>query len=248
MNNRVAINDTPVISIITVCLNEPNLERTCESIVNQTFQNFEWIVIDGGSNAETLAVFEKYKSRMNYFVSEPDGGIYFGMNKGIRQAHGEWLNFMNAGDHFVNSEIMSLIFNDIKKNLHYDVIYGDYVANNSDTIVKSPNANKKDLYFKTYCQQSVFIRDAIFKEFTFNTQYKICADWDFVYKIFAANYKFKRIDAIISRFYENGISRTNPKALFEELTRVRTQYYSHDEISVLKKEQALLLRKRMQHV
>ena len=64
------------VTIITICYNEPNLEQTCESIVNQTWQDFEWIVIDGGSNKETLDVFEKYKHRIDKFVSEPDNGIY----------------------------------------------------------------------------------------------------------------------------------------------------------------------------
>lgn len=105
----------PTLSIITVCLNEPLLQRTCESIVNQTFQNFEWIVIDGGSNEATLNIFERYKYRINYFVSESDGGIYFGMNKGIQQAHGTWLNFMNAGDLFINYNILNIINYKLKK-------------------------------------------------------------------------------------------------------------------------------------
>ena len=74
------------ISIITVCYNEPNLEATCESVVAQTEQNFEWVVIDGGSDIKTQRIWQKYRHRINKFVSEKDSGIYNAMNKGIRLA------------------------------------------------------------------------------------------------------------------------------------------------------------------
>ena len=91
------------LSIITICYNEPNLEETCKSIVNQTWQDFEWIVVDGGSNEETQKIWDKYKYRIDKFISEPDNGRYNAMNKGIAQAHGEFLNFMNSGDFFYNN-------------------------------------------------------------------------------------------------------------------------------------------------
>lgn len=76
--------------------------------MNQSWQDFEWIVIDGGSNDETLAIFDKYKSRIDKFVSESDNGRYDAMNKGIRLASGEYLNFMNAGDLFYHKNILQL--------------------------------------------------------------------------------------------------------------------------------------------
>ena len=94
------MKDAPALTIITVCRNEPNIERTCESIVSQTWQDFEWIVVDGASTDGTLDILEKYKDRIDVFVSEPDTGIFNAMNKGIRLAHGEFLNFMNGGDEF----------------------------------------------------------------------------------------------------------------------------------------------------
>ena len=140
----------PTLSIITVCLNEPLLQRTCESIVNQTFQNFEWIVIDGGSNEATLNIFERYKYRINYFVSESDGGIYFGMNKGIQQAHGTWLNFMNAGDLFINYNILNIINYKLKKIKKIDILYGNYIVGDSNIIIPAPKPNKDNFYFKNF--------------------------------------------------------------------------------------------------
>ena len=96
------------ISIITVCYNEPNLEKTCESIINQTMQDFEWVVIDGGSNEETQNIWNKYKHRINTFVSEPDNGIYDAYNKGVKLATGDYIIFMNAGDCFYENSDHSL--------------------------------------------------------------------------------------------------------------------------------------------
>ncbi len=108
------------LSIITICYNDPNLERTCESIINQTWQDFEWIVIDGGSNEETQKIWDKYKYRIDKFVSEPDTGVYNAMNKGIRLSEGRYLNFMNSGDAYCNNEILEGIF--INKNWNTDII------------------------------------------------------------------------------------------------------------------------------
>lgn len=112
----------PLISVVTICYNEPHLEKTCESIVSQTYQNFEWIVIDGGSKQETLDVFENYKTYMTYFVSEKDRGIYHAMNKGLLQARGEYVIFMNAGDYFYSSDILEKV---VDSGLDQDIVYGD---------------------------------------------------------------------------------------------------------------------------
>ena len=84
------------LSIITVNYNDAKgLERTIQSVISQTFHDFEFIIIDGGSTDGSVDVIKKYESHIGYWVSEPDGGIYQGMNKGLLQARGEYLNFMN---------------------------------------------------------------------------------------------------------------------------------------------------------
>ena len=100
----------PKVSIITICYNEPDLEKTCESIVNQTWQDFEWIVVDGGSNQETIDIFEKYKARIDEFISESDNVRYNAMNKGIKLAQGEYLNFLNAGDYYFYNDALKDVF------------------------------------------------------------------------------------------------------------------------------------------
>lgn len=110
------------LSIITICYNEPHVEDTCKSIVNQTWQNFEWIVIDGKSNEETLNIFEKYRYRIDTFISEPDKGIYNAYNKGIKLARGEYVQFLNAGDSFYSHDALNIFFSKVKRSA--SVLYG----------------------------------------------------------------------------------------------------------------------------
>ena len=87
------------LSIITVNYNDAKgLERTIKSVISQSYHDFEFIVIDGGSSDESQDIIQKYERHIDYWVSEPDGGIYQGMNKGLRQAKGDYVNFMNSGD------------------------------------------------------------------------------------------------------------------------------------------------------
>ena len=112
------------LSIITICYNiKDEIERTCKSIVGQTWQDFEWIVVDGGSTDGTLEVLKKYSDRIDILISEKDSGIYNAMNKGIKLANGEWLNFMNGGDNFASNDVLEKVFKN--KNYEADILYGD---------------------------------------------------------------------------------------------------------------------------
>lgn len=99
------------LSIITVNYNDAKgLQRTIESVLCQTFHDYEFIVIDGGSTDGSVEVIKRYEKYIDYWVSEQDGGIYPGMNKGLRQAKGEYVNFMNGGDCYHSSDVLEKIF------------------------------------------------------------------------------------------------------------------------------------------
>ena len=115
------------ISIITICYNcASDLERTIKSVLAQTYSQIEYIIVDGGSTDHTPQILEKYKDCIECIISESDDGIYDALNKGIRQASGEWILCLNAGDVLRNSDIVTDIFsNEIPD--HISFLYSDYV-------------------------------------------------------------------------------------------------------------------------
>ncbi|EGW51926.1 hypothetical protein HMPREF1022_01044 [Desulfovibrio sp. 6_1_46AFAA] len=216
----------PTLSIITVCLNEPLLQRTCESIVNQTFQDFEWIVIDGGSTDETLEIFKRYKSRMDYFVSEPDGGIYFGMNKGIQQAHGTWLNFMNAGDMFVEKETLQKIFGCDDNYKNTDVLYGLSLWGKKMYTPPS-KIDKIYLYRQSLPHQASFFRRN--KCDMYDTTYRVAADWRFFISMYDSGCIFKNLNLVVAVQDNNGISRENTQQHINERKRIKYECFNIEE-------------------
>lgn len=134
----------PLISVVTICYNAKNdLEKTILSVLSQTYQDIEYIIIDGGSTDSTVDIIHKYSERLFYWISEPDKGIYDAMNKGMDRATGSWIIFMNAGDTFCDNEVIKNIFgyNDLSD---YSVIYGDcYVSKlNQLQYLKASNMKK----------------------------------------------------------------------------------------------------------
>ncbi|MBM9590257.1 glycosyltransferase [Leptospira sp. 201903075] len=116
----------PKLSIITIVLNNRHfLEYTIQSVIEQDFKDFEFIIIDGGSTDGTLEVVEKYKSNIDVFVSEKDSGIYNAINKGIGYAKGEWLNILNSGDRLYSSKTLSQVFKG-KIPESKSVLFGDW--------------------------------------------------------------------------------------------------------------------------
>ena len=122
-----------LISIVTVSYNAVlTIEQTILSVINQTYPNVEYIIIDGGSTDGTVDIIKKYANKIAYWVSEPDKGIYDAMNKGGLKATGDFIQFLNAGDWFENEHVIEKIFKDWYKRV--DVIYGDMIIRRSDGV------------------------------------------------------------------------------------------------------------------
>lgn len=199
----------PKLSIITICYNSPYLELTCDSIVNQIWQDFEWIIIDGGSNKDTLKIFEKYKNRINKFISEPDSGIYNACNKGIKLAQGEYLNFMNGGDAYCDNTILQNVFS---RNLDEDILYGDEYfdtkCNNIKNLKKMPEKVTEDFLIKsTIRHQSSFIKRKLFENYgLYDENYKIVSDWEKWIVFFLNGVEFKYVPVVVADYNTGGCS------------------------------------------
>lgn len=199
----------PIISIITVAYNaESTIENTILSVINQTYTNIEYIVIDGGSTDKTVEIIKRYSNRISYWISEPDKGIYDAMNKGIKLATGKWINFMNCGDTFYDKNVITNLLEKADKDS--DIIYGNtnliYSFGNYLKIGK--NTTTKD--YMPFCHQSSFNKTEILKKLMFNLEFKICADRNFYYLCNKQGYTFEYVDIIIANYEaENGLSSTN---------------------------------------
>jgi len=200
----------PLITIITVVYNgEKYLEETIQSVINQSYPNVEYIIIDGVSTDGTLDIIKKYEDYIDYWVSEKDKGIYDAMNKGIDLASGKWINFMNAGDRFYEEKVLEKIFS--KKDFkNIDIIYGKHhvIYHNRTRIAKAGDI--KNLWRGSqFSHQSVFISSYLHKKNKYNILNRIGADFEFFYKAYRNGKKFYYIDAVVSSVSAGGVSDIN---------------------------------------
>ncbi len=204
------------LSIITVNLNNmEGLQKTCDSIISQTFKDFEWIVIDGGSADGSKELIEEYGSNISYWVSEPDKGIYNAMNKGIKVAKGEYLYFLNSGDYLFDSNALSDVFLDNPKE---DIVYGFVAREHSgrtkilDGFLAKDDISLIDLYYQTIPHQGTFFKSSLFEKYgLYNENLKIVADREFYIKtIIYGNVTVKFYPITIAVFEDGGISSTSP--------------------------------------
>lgn len=195
------------ISIVTVCYNAvATIEKTMLSVLNQTYPNVEYIIIDGGSTDGTVDIIKKYADRLAYWVSEPDRGIYDAMNKGIKVATGKWINFMNSGDTFYQQNTIESILPYLSDN-KTDIIYGDVnLLYDYGTKYQKPSPLKKICNRMVFCHQSSFTKTHLMKSFSFNTQYKIAADYEFFYKQYQNQRIFVYVPTCIANYSRDGIS------------------------------------------
>ncbi|WP_294455649.1 glycosyltransferase family 2 protein [uncultured Bacteroides sp.] len=200
MDNNIINN--PKVSVVTICYNSVQfIEKTIQSVLSQTYPNVEYIVIDGGSTDGTKEIIEKYSSRITYWCSEKDGGIYDAMNKGIKKATGEWINFMNSGDSFVSANVLTDVMSEQIEDdicvVYCDAIY-DYGDHEEKFIC---NGLKNITYKMVFCHQSCLIRTSIHKERPFSLKYKIAGDYDFFYNLYfdKGEQAFKHLSVFLAK-------------------------------------------------
>ena len=228
-----------ILSIITINLNNAlGLRKTILSVVNQTFIDYEYILIDGGSTDRSPFVIKEFNERIQYWSSEPDKGIYNAMNKGIRRAKGKYLLFLNSGDWLVDDWILEKVFTPPIPT--EDIIYGDIFYVNPDgtkKLMKSLGdqeltlANFNTNKIPTIQHPAAFIRKELFNEHLYDETYQIIADIKFfIEKIIFKNCSVRKLNLTITNFNIEGLS-SNPQnyartieernRIFRELTPPR---------------------------
>ena len=222
----------PKISVITVVLNDgKTIERTIKSVIKQTYNNLEYIVIDGKSTDETLDIIKKYKDEIDYFVSQSDKGMYDAMNKGVKASTGDVIYFLNGDDCLLDENVIKDIATAFSKNNEIDYVYGGiyyenpYKTKNFDLIIKEEVKDEDFPKGKMIRHQALFVKREVFKEVDyFNTNLKIASDLEFEYKMSRARKKGLFIDRIIAKMSSDGVS-ANINACLKEKTMLMEKYF-----------------------
>lgn len=199
-----------LVSIITVCYNsEKTIRKTIESVVNQTYKNIEYLIVDGGSKDTTIAIVKEFKEKYPFikYVSEPDNGIYDAMNKGIKMAKGEIIGMINSDDYYETDTVQNIVNN--MSDDKYQVLYG-YM-----NIFKNGILEKTEMYYHWAINKNMinhptcFITKKTYEDFfLYDLKYKSCADYDFMIKLTKEKeVKFIPLTKILANFNYGGVSQ-----------------------------------------
>lgn len=236
MVDRFSLN--PKVSVITVCFNSQQfLERSIQSVLSQSYRNIEYIIIDGGSTDRTLEIINKYRERINSFISEPDNGIYDAMNKGIKLASGEIICFLNSDDRFFDKYAVEKAVAFLR-NKKVDFIYGNMLCTNLDNteyyLKRYPLRIKKRFFLReplghsaTFYQKESFTRAGYF-----DIKFKISSDYEWYLRaLFKKGLRAAHLNEIISIFQEGGKSGEDGLRL-SETAAVLSSYFKLREIFI----------------
>lgn len=218
------------LSIITVNYNNKDgLQKTISSIISQTYKDYEWIVIDGGSTDGSKELLEENRQHFSYWVSEPDKGVYNAMNKGLSHVRGEYVNFMNSGDVFYENTTLEKVFNE---SLEGDIVYGDwYLIKKGDFIfIPAPeNVTLDFLYDRNICHQAMFIKSHFLKNEGYDESFNILADKVRWIKMILDGNTTQYVHHTICVFDKNGGLSSDPtnELFIYEIKRMRETFPSN---------------------
>lgn len=220
----------PLISVITVCYNSYEmLQRTIKSVRMQTYSEIEYIVIDGASKDSTLRLIKENEDIINLWISEPDNGLYFAMNKGLELANGDYVIYINAGDMFYMPDTLEKIFENHQNDV--DIYYGDtmILAQNQKELgsrrLSSPKQLTKNSFRwgMTVCHQSILIKRTIAPKY--DTSYRITADYDWVLTSIENAKKIVNTNNYISKFLSGGLSSKHVVKANKERYKIMCKHY-----------------------
>lgn len=206
--DEVCSNDIKV-SIITVVYNgEKHIEQTINSVLNQSYNNIEYIIVDGGSTDGTLAIIKQYEDKISYWISESDTGIYNAMNKGIKLCTGDYVAFLNADDWYNPDTVQVMVDEIVKSNVDY--VFANVSNYYEDTLsfIFKPNLDKYHRYIP-FGHPALYLRRDILLSMGFDERYKVIADYDLIIKLIKYNYSFSYLDKSIVNFRTGGFSYKN---------------------------------------
>lgn len=228
------------ISIITVCLNsEKTIEQTIQSVINQNYDDLEYIIIDGKSTDKTLSIVDGYRKNIAVVRSEVDSGVYDAMNKGISIATGDIIGIINSDDWYEPH-----LFREIQKSFresNVDVVHGKLNSVDKDGKIETHETGDMEeiRYTMNIYHPTLFVKKEAYEKYgVFDLKYKIAADYDFVLRLYVNGAKFLYLDRIFTNYRLGGLSDENNLECAEEVKEISQKYLSYtalDKRSYLKR-------------
>lgn len=221
-------------TIITVCYNaEDCIVKTIQSLLMQTYRNYEYIIQDGQSKDGTLEIINSVVENNSQVVleSKKDKGIYDAMNQAIRKAKGDYVFFLNAGDCLSDAKVLDRVNCFLKNHREVDVCYGNilFVDEKSMYERKYGNIARRKFFFLTgdcICHQAMFSRNSLFKQKQFDINYKVCADKEWELYLLTRGYRFKPMKITVAAVLTDGYSRNHIKEFEKESLECLHKYCS----------------------
>lgn len=212
------------ISIITVCYNsEATIKETLESVLNQTYNNYEYLIIDGKSKDNTLKIVDEYKEKFDgklKVYSEKDKGIYDAMNKGIKKAKGDIIGILNSDDILANKNVFKKIVDTFEKE-NCDYTYSDLVFMDNETMsipIRNFKSSKQKKWGWHPPHPTLYVKKSIYNSVgCYNLEYKIAADYDFMLRMLKQNYKGYYINEYLIKMRAGGASTAGLKGYVKNL-------------------------------
>lgn len=215
----------PLVTVITVVYNnKKHLEKTIHSVFDQTYPNVEYLVIDGGSTDGTLEILDQYDDKIDYWVSEPDGGIYDAMNKGISLARGKLIALLNSDDEYFADSIEKVV-GTWRSNPGNDIFFGDMAIKINDEIlfVLKPQASYLEKNMRMNHPTWFVAREVYENVGKFSTQFRIASDYEFARRAKKLGIRFCYVPDVLTIFALGGASYRSFACLFE-VYKIRKQY------------------------
>lgn len=224
------------LSIITINYNNAQgLRATHQSIAKQTFRDFEWLVVDGGSKDGSKEFVAEHAADVAWWCSERDGGIYNAMNKGILHATGQYLLFLNSGDTLFEPTTLQKVFDGEARDA--DVLYGDWREIQPWRCNKFRCSPHKVHYYyfatRPLCHQTAFIRASLLKASPYDETYRICSDWAKWVELSREGRTFTHLPVTVCNYRRDGISYRAAAQLRVEHKRILTEFYDKEEGEVI---------------
>lgn len=220
--------NNPVISIIVPVFNAATcLEAALDSIISQSYENYELIIVDGGSTDGSLKIIERFVDKINVLISETDKGIYDAMNKGIDKAKGDWLYFLGADDK-LNTDILKKIIPFLHSS--FKVVFGDVLFENGHRM--KSYLGTRTILQNTLHHQSAFYHRSNFHSFRYDTSLQIIADYELNLIIYTKKLSVLYVPEVIAKCYAGGTSSQLGKSL-QETNTVRKRYIKSNVKSII---------------